>query len=564
MADKNKKGPSDFNDLHLELGLQEVKRQLVAAVELHRSSLPAEVASVESLPEIPLDAYSEDAEVRQPLLGDKTVSSIDKRLGVDDALIRYCYLMPSGEVWDLAQEKRIKKTAFKDFIGADIFKDWLAHAGRKTKDDALVNSIINSKRESQNSGWQSRLQMTDSGSVKADIANAKLVLDNDDCWSGVLAYCDFSYRLMKRKRPPFSNSDVGEWTDSDTDRLRIWLSENYSFTPKSADALGAVVVAAEENRFHPVREYLEGLKWDGKKRVSGWLHNYLGSEQNDYHSLVGSMWLISAIARVMQPPVKVDSVIIFEGLQGLGKSTALSILGGDWFTDTPLVLGDKDGFQQMQGVWIIELAELDSFNKAESTKAKQFFGSKVDRYRPSYGRIVQTFPRQCVFAGSTNQESYLKDATGNRRYWPAMCTKIDAERLREDRDQLWAEAFSLYQAGAKWWPQDEHKHLFEDQQENRFDSDVWEEIIEGWLRTQSKPVVLINEIMSEALRLEPGQMKPPEQKRVGQIMSHLKWSKTRPRAKGAKGGRENGYKRPAEWVVEPGASVGDEAVIEEF
>ncbi|MGH1371149.1 MAG: VapE domain-containing protein [Cellvibrionaceae bacterium] len=546
MAENNKKGPSDFNDLHLEKGLQEVKRQLMEAVDKYRSRALETSDFSEAPPAPPLDSYNEFVDVRQPSLGDESDSSSEGRLDIHKVLSRYCYLMPSGEVWDSAQEKRVKKTAFKDFIGPELFKEWLSHEGRKNKDDALVNSILNSKRESQKIGWESRLQLTDSGSVKADIANAKLVLDNDDRWQGVLAYCDFSYRLMKRKAPPFSNSDAGEWTDSDTDRLRIWLSENYAFTPKSADALGAVVVAAEGNRFHPVREYLEGLEWDGEKRVATWLHKYLGSESNDYHDLVGSMWLISAIARVMQPPVKVDSVIIFEGLQGLGKSTALSILGGEWFTDTPLVLGDKDGFQQMQGVWIIELAELDSFNKAESTRAKQFFGSKTDRYRPSYGRIVQTFSRQCVFAGSTNQESYLKDATGNRRYWPAMCTKIDAEALRKDRDQLWAEAFTLYKAGAKWWPQDEHKSLFEAQQENRFDSDVWEEIIEDWLRSHSKPVALMNELMGEALKLEPGQMRPPEQKRVGQIMSHLGWPKTRPRVNGK---RENGYKRPDGWDV---------------
>jgi predicted P-loop ATPase len=240
--------------------------------------------------------------------------------------------------------------------------------------------------------------------------------------------------------------------------------------------------------------------------------------------------------------VKMDNVLIFEGLQGQGKSTVLAILSNPWFTDTPLVLGDKDSFQQMQGVWMIELAELDSFNRADHTRAKQFFGSQIDRYRPSYGRMTQTFPRQCVFAGTTNQAEYLRDATGNRRYWPVKCTGVDAQALRRDRDQLWAEAFVAYSGGEKWWPSNTHTPLFEDQQEKRFDVDVWEALIDQWLCATTKPRVMMHEIMAEALCLEASQMKPPEQKRVGQIMAHLGWVKVRARVAG---GRETGYERPA-------------------
>jgi predicted P-loop ATPase len=258
------------------------------------------------------------------------------------------------------------------------------------------------------------------------------------------------------------------------------------------------------------------------------------------------MFLIGAIARVMRPPVKMDTVLIFEGLQGLGKSTALKILGGEWFTDTPLVLGDKDCFQQMQGVWIIELAELDSFNKADHTRAKQFFGSQVDRFRPSYGRLTQTFARQCVFAGSTNQTEYFRDATGNRRYWPVTCTRIEAEALESDRDMLWAEAYQCYLRGEQWWPNEEHKNLFSEQQENRFEADVWESVISSWLSSMTRDRVLMHEIMQEALRLEASQMKPPEQKRVGQIMAHLGWQRVRARVPG---GRETGYERPVEMKI---------------
>lgn len=536
MTDQKKsKGPTDFNDLHLLKGLDAVRAQVIDAVDRFKEKAAAA--------ENPIN---ECAGERQQSLGDKT------DVAKNELIDRYYYISGLGDVWDSAKGRKLKKGTLKDEVGADAYKAWFESEHRKIIDVAEVNAILSSKaaarlRAKFSADWQAEFVLTDSGEVASNIANARLVLANDEEWQGVLGYCDFSYRIVKRKKPPFENSDAGEWTDTDTDRLRIWLTEKYRFTPKSADALGAVVVAAEANRFHPVREYLSGLEWDREMRVAAWLHRYLGANHNPYHSLVGQMFLIGAVARVMRPPVKLDTVLILEGLQGLGKSTALSILAGEWFTDTPLVLGDKDGFQQMQGVWIIELAELDSFNKAESTRAKQFFGSQVDRYRPSYGRMTQTFPRQCVFAGTTNQDAYLRDATGNRRYWPVMCSKVDAEQLQRDRDQIWAEAFHLYQQGFQWWPSEKEKSLFVVEQEERFESDVWEELIERWLRGHTRERVLISELMEEALGMQAAQMKPPEQKRVGQIMAHLGWHKVRARVEG---GRETGYTRPEGWKTE--------------
>lgn len=544
-------GLSDFNDLHIAEGLPVVKSQLEAALLSPLHSTATYQDAPPDYSDIPLpDSEYPDSEkpenhssnVRQQPKGEKTVFNLEILLE------RFSFVVQDGSAWDNTTESSIKKTAFNDLVGKKLADEWRAHPDRVDIDQSKIQSIknerIKQKRESMFDGpnrWRLQFIYNDNGEIKSDIGNAKLVLEHDSRWLGVLGYCDFSYRVLKRKPPPFANGVVGEWTDADTDRLRIWLAENYRFTPKAADALGAVVVIAEMNRFHPVREYLTGLTWDRISRIDRWLNAYMGAEFSTYSALVGRMFLIGAVARVMRPPVKMDTVLIFEGLQGLGKSTALKILGGDWFTDTPFVLGDKDGFQQMQGVWIVELAELDSFNKADHTRAKQFFGSQIDRYRPSYGRLTQTFARQCVFAGSTNQDTYLRDATGNRRYWPVACTKVDADALAADRDQLWAEAYHLYQQGNTWWPDEKHKILFSDQQEQRFDRDVWEELIDKWLASITRNRVLMSEIMDEALGLEASQMKPPEQKRVGQIMSHLGWEKVRARVAG---GRETGYERP--------------------
>lgn len=381
--------------------------------------------------------------------------------------------------------------------------------------------------------WTSRFSLTQQGSVKSALENAVLVLSNDEAWAGVLAYCDFSYRILKLTPPPFEGGETGEWTDGDTARLRIWLADHYSFSPGANDTNDAVLVAAEKNRMHPVREYLNDLVWDKKPRIEDWLPDYLGAECNSYTRAVGMKWLIAAVARILKQVkgkkgVKADNVLIIEGLQGMGKSTALSILGGDWFSDTHFTLGDKDGYQQMVGVWICELAELDAFNKAESTKAKQFFSTLCDRYRPSYGRRAMDFPRQCVFAGTTNQDSYLKDVTGNRRYWPVKCEQLNVEGLKKVRDQLWAEAVYMLNQGEPWWALDCEKDVFEEQQENRFLGDYWEELIAKFLDDyEDEDCFTGARIMEKALGLKPENMRPPEQTRVGLIMSRLGWGKSK-------------------------------------
>jgi putative DNA primase/helicase len=240
--------------------------------------------------------------------------------------------------------------------------------------------------------------------------------------------------------------------------------------------------------------------------------------------------MIGAVARVMIPPVKNDTLIILEGSQGTGKSSALKTLGGDWFSDTHFALGEKDGYQQMQGVWLCELAELDSFNKAESTRAKQFFGSMTDNYRPSYGRRSQKFPRQCVFAGSTNKDDYLKDATGNRRYWPVRCGKINHSGLTDDRDQLWAEAAHRFKAGAIWYVDDKETQFFEQEQEQRFQVDSWESVIDFWLHDNGQIQTnefTIADVFYGALQMDAVAWQQPAQTRVALILTRLGWVRVR-------------------------------------
>ena len=210
---------------------------------------------------------------------------------------------------------------------------------------------------------------------------------------------------------------------------------------------------------------------------------YLGAEDTPLNRAFGSRWMISAVARIMQPGAKVDHMLILEGPQGAKKSSALKALAGaEWFTDELAEIGSKDAAQQMRGIWIIEIAELDAISRAEVSRIKAFLTRTTDRYRPPYERYVVEVPRQCVFAGSVNPETYLRDETGNRRFWPVRCGRIDLDALRRDRDQLWAEAVARYRDGAIWWL--DEPELIADaktEQDQRYQADAWDARIDRWL-----------------------------------------------------------------------------------
>ena len=210
---------------------------------------------------------------------------------------------------------------------------------------------------------------------------------------------------------------------------------------------------------------------------------YLGRRDTPLNRAIGSRWMISAVARIMQPGAKVDHMLILEGPQGTKKSSALKMLAGaDWFTDELAEIGSKDAAQQMRGIWIIEIAELDAISRAEVSRIKAFLSRTTDRYRPPYERYVVEVPRQCVFAGSVNPDTYLRDETGNRRFWPVRCGNINLDALSRDRDQLWAEAVARYRDGTIWWLNE--AELIADakiEQDQRYQADAWDARIDRWL-----------------------------------------------------------------------------------
>jgi len=380
--------------------------------------------------------------------------------------------------------------------------------------------------------WYWQLDMSDKGKIYPHAGNLEMILTQDPRWAGVLGYCQFSYRIKFTGKPPIDTGPdgTGELEDNDFARLRIWLHRQYGMSPPPRNELAdALIAVAQKNRFHPVRDYLRSLQHDGEARLGLWLHRVFGAQgSDDYLAAVGTKFLIGAVARVMRPGCKMDNMLILEGDQGKGKSTALSVLFGDWFSDAPLRLGDKDAYQLLQGVWGYELAELDALNKAESTEAKAFLSRQHDRFRPPYGVSPQTFPRQTVALGTTNQDEYLKDYSGNRRYWPVRCQKVDLEWLKAHRDQLWAEALARFEAGEPWWvATEEERRLFEDEQEVRMVRDAWEDPIREWLAGQTADYFTYADILCGALDIDVGHIQRVHQNRLAPIMKHLGWTKAR-------------------------------------
>jgi putative DNA primase/helicase len=375
--------------------------------------------------------------------------------------------------------------------------------------------------------WFDELARSDKGKLLPTLGNVFTILSNHHEWKGVIAQDDFAGRVMKRRAPPFPDGAVGEWTDMDDLRCELWMSQRFGLSVRPDIVMRAVLLEADKHHYHDVREYLEGLVHDGVPRVQLWPVTYLHATDSEYVRLAGMKWMVAAVARVMKPGCKVDNVLILEGGQGWGKSTALQILAGKpWFTDAQIRLGEKDTYAIMSGKWIIELSELDSFNKADSSTAKGFFATETDRFRNFYGKRATDVHRQCVFAGSVNFDTYLKDESGNRRYWPIRVQgPVDQAALARDRDQLWAEAVRLYKQGTRWHVSDAEKHLFESEQAERYEGDVYESKIARHLDLVS--TVTMEEILADVLKLDTSKWTLPEQRRIGKAMKSLGWVRKR-------------------------------------
>lgn len=432
-------------------------------------------------------------------------------------------------------------------------------AAQKKMEDALAEAQAAAFQQMQ---WSAELRRNDKGKVLPSLFNTMLMLEHDPSWRGVIAFDEFAYRIVKRKPTPTRVVKLGEWSDLDDVQVVLYCAEEHAFEPKKQTAMDAVLQCAYSHGFHPVREWLRGLEWDGQKRLAGLMANYFGAfstvgtaslgvrekvELGVYLKALSVKWLVGAVARIMQPGCKLDTMVVLEGGQGIFKSTAIrALFGDDWFADSKLVIGDKDALAQMQGKWVYEMAEMDSHRKADDTAFKQFLSSQVDRVRWHYGRRAEDVPRQCLFVGTTNMDMYGKDETGMRRIWPVAVGRIDLAAIQADRDQLFAEAFSLFEQGARWWvdankvlidPEADprlaelferpvsERELFDRQAEDRMMIDAWQyPVQEWWSKNNALPYVTTAQVMTEALCLDKARWSKPEQMRVAAVLKRLGFS----------------------------------------
>jgi predicted P-loop ATPase len=364
--------------------------------------------------------------------------------------------------------------------------------------------------------WTKDLQRYGSGAPHATLANACHALRSAPELQLMVAHDVFAMKTMMVSPPPweFEPQRFAQraWMPHD-DLLATEHLQRMGIPIKPQTATQAVELVARERSFHPVLNYLDNLEWDNKCRLDGWLSKHLGAIETPYTQSIGRSALIGAVARIRNPGCKLDTVPIIEGRQGLGKSSAARVLFDPWFSDELADLGGKDAAMQTQGMWLIEISELDAMSRSEVSRIKAFISRSTDRFRPPYGSRVIESPRSCVFWGTTNSDAYLKDETGGRRFWPIKAGRIDIDALATARDQLWAEADRLYRAGAAWWiVNPEAQRIADGEQTARYQGDPWDEAIGAHLKTVAD--VSIAEILHDVLHIDIGRWSQADMNRV--------------------------------------------------
>jgi predicted P-loop ATPase len=381
--------------------------------------------------------------------------------------------------------------------------------------------------------WMSQLSRGERG-PHPTVSNALICLQHDPILSGVLAYDEFSHQIMVTRAPPIACEGAvaadGPYprmcSGDDVTLMQSYLQLALDLRLSEAVMQQACNTAAQQKRIHPVRDWLNGLVWDGKPRLAKWLHWTFGTPNDTYHATIGTKFLVAGVRRIRHPGCKFDVMLVLGGKQDLGKSMCCRALAGpDWFSDDmPHDLRNRDAAIALQGVWLMELAELASLVASGDETIKAFLSRQVDRFRPVHGRYFVERPRQTLLIGTTNQDDFLRDGTGNRRYWPVWCQKTEPAWIEENRDQLWAEAAHLEAEGATTWLDDETiKATATAKQTQHTAQDMWVDRVRGFIAPRHS--VTTSEIC-QMLNLPPDKQNRASEMRVATVLRAEGWVPT--------------------------------------
>lgn len=447
--------------------------------------------------------------------------------------------------------------AFTDAAGRTDFNDLHAERGSdevRTQLQAAIKNALpaGAVPADEEKPWQKQLVWTDDG-LKVMVQNVMTILEHHPDWRDVFAYDDFQKRLVMRRAPPYGGK-AGALTDGDEIEIAAWFGrkDTYRMAVPTLMAREASVAVGRRHIFHPVREYLEGCKkrWDGIDRIPTFFSDFCAVKQNEVTESFGLKFFISCVARIFQPGCRARLMLVLEGEQDINKSTLARVLcGEEYFADLGTAASDKDFFQIIQGRWIVEISELASFARSEAAHIKRAISTNIDRFRPSYGRNAEDFPRQCIFFGTVNNSAWQKDETGGTRFMPLLVTEVNVDAVRDIRDQLWAEAVVRYERGEDWWKLPE---AAKEEQEARYEEDIWTHRIVKWLEGHLKgsdplfnshyasgtaapiQVTSATEILSRVFDIELKKQDQALQMRIGRIMRRIGWERFLLREAGAR------------------------------
>ncbi len=384
--------------------------------------------------------------------------------------------------------------------------------------------------------WRFGLWRNDAGNPRAIRENVVHMLTEHPKLKDLVGYNLFAHRIEKRRDPPWGGG-CGEWKAQDSRELADWLAHEAGLLMKLKDVVDAVSLIAWRAMINPVRDLFLALPpWDGIERLDYWLIECLGAIDTPYVRLVGRKFVLGMVNRVLNPGCKFDYMLILEGEQGLGKSSTFRVLAwqDEWFNDTPFSANlDKDARLALHGCLIYEISEMHAFNKADSNAVKVFVSQMDDKLRAPYEAQYETFKRSMVFGGTTNKSEYFRDRTGNRRFWPVAVMLVDLDKLKEWREQLFAEALFRLNAKESVFPTREaERELCQPEQKKRLITDPWQDFVEGWLNEpehRSTEFLGYVQIFQNILRVEPSRIDARGEMgdRVRELMDAMGWIQAR-------------------------------------